>query len=186
MQPLHNLKPAEGGAEARLGCVRPGSFCGPRPFILKPREAARVLFDGMRLFENERVASAGIKRETIYWRIREDNWTSVRWVTVAQYAPELLRLRNDLHPFIPKQVWPFALPGIRNFKLTLHWMEITEALGEPVFAFCDAMGLPGVELGWPLFEGEQTYPGYAWTRKAREWYAQARGTAENTAARPTR
>jgi hypothetical protein len=24
----------------------------------------------MRLFENERVASGGLKRETIYWRIR--------------------------------------------------------------------------------------------------------------------
>jgi hypothetical protein len=154
-----------------LGCARPWLLSGPRPNILKAREAARVLFDAMPLFDNKRVASAGLKRETIYWRIREGNWTSVRWVTVTLYAPELLRLRNDLHPFIPKQVWPFPLPEIRNFELTLHWTEITEALGEPVFAYCDAMGLPGLELGWPLFEGEDGYPTYAWTRKAKEWYA---------------
>ena len=154
------------------GSAHAGSFfCGSGPHFMKPRQAAQILFRGMGLFENERVASAMLKGETIYWRIREDNWTSVRWVTVAQYAPQLLRLRNDMNPFIPKQVWPFSLPEIRNFKLTLHWTEITEALGEPAFAFCDAMGLPGVELGWPLFEGEDGYPTYAWTRKAKEWYA---------------
>jgi hypothetical protein len=171
MEPLHEHKGLEGAAEDRLGCVRPGFFHGPRPNFMKPRPAAQILFRGMRLFENKRVASAGLKGETIYWLVREDNWTSVRWVTVAQYAPELLRLRNDLHPFIPKQVWPFPLPEIRNFELMLHWTEITEALGEPVFAYCDAMGLPLLELGWPLFEGENGYPTYAWTRKAKEWYA---------------
>jgi hypothetical protein len=148
----------------------PGSFPGPRPNFMKPRQAAQILYRGMGLFENRRVAGAGVRGETIYWRIREDPWTSVRWVTVAQYAPELLRLRNDLDPSIPKQVWPFSLPEIRNFKLTFHWTEITEALGAPVFAYCESMAEANLELGWALFEGEAAYPTYAWTRKAKDWY----------------
>src|SRR5437879_1919782 len=90
---------------------------------LKPREAARVLYAAMRPLDMSGVAAAGVKGETIYWRVSRDGWTSIQWVTISQYAPELLRLRNDLQPFIPTRIWPFALPECRPFKLTLHQSE---------------------------------------------------------------
>jgi hypothetical protein len=118
------------------------------------------------------VAAAGVKKETVYWRLAQDGWTTVRWVTVSQYAPELLRLRNDLHPFLPGYVWPFPLPEYRPFKLTFHYSEFNCELGERVFVFCAAMADKTTILGWHLFDGEQTYPGYAWTPLARKWHAE--------------
>jgi len=137
---------------------------------LKPRETAKILTCGMRLFSRPKVAQGGLTHETIYWRAVQGGWTSVRWVTVTEYSLGLIRLRNDVEPSIPKHVWPLPFPETRHFELTFHESEITEELGEPLFAFCSAMGEAGVILGWPLFEGEQTYPGYAWTRKAKEFY----------------
>jgi len=139
---------------------------------LKPSEAARRLYESMRPLDMPGVAAAGVKKETVYWRLAQDGWTTVRWVTVSQYAPELLRLRNDLHPFLPGYVWPFPLPEYRPFKLTFHYSEFNRELGERVFAFCAALADKTTILGWHLFDGEQTYPGYAWTPLARKWHAE--------------
>jgi hypothetical protein len=138
----------------------------------KPAEAARSLYRAMRPLDMPGVVAAGLKKETIFWRLALNGWTTVRWVTVTQYARELLRLRNDLPPFIPTNVWPFALPEYRPFKLTLHWSEFNASLGEPVFAFCGAMADKAAVHGWHLFDGEQGYPGYAWTQLAHKWYAE--------------
>jgi hypothetical protein len=91
----------------------------------------------------------------------------VLWVTVTEYAPGLIRLRNDVYPSIPKRVWPFVLPERPRFELTFHWTEVTSELGEPVVALCSAMIEGGGQPAWALFDGEEGYPQYAWTRKGR-------------------
>jgi hypothetical protein len=143
-----------------------------RPNCLKPSQAARLLHGGMWLYRMQGVESSGLTKETIYWRITRDGWSTVCWVTVSQYAPELLRFRNDIEGVVPRHVWPFRLPERRHFKLTVHSSEITHELGEPLYAFCCALADPKVVLGWPLFEADQGYPGYAWTARAKDWYAE--------------
>jgi len=131
------------------------------------RQAASVLSRGMKLCDRSGVQRSAFRRDTISWRVERDGWSTVLWVTVTEYAPGLIRLRNDVYASIPRDVWAFALPKRRRFELTLHWTEMTTDLGEPLYAFCSALADEGVELGWPLFDGEETYPGYAWTRKGR-------------------
>jgi hypothetical protein len=75
---------------------------------------------------------------------------------------------------IPKGIWPFALPKRLTFELTFHWSEITTDLGEPLFAFCASLAREKLQLDWPLFRGEAAYPGYAWTRKARDFIEEQR------------
>ena len=148
---------------------RPGAI--RRPEYMRAPQAARVLFSGMRLADRLGVVSCALKRETIFWRVSRRGWSTVHWFTVTEYAPELLRLRNDGWPVAPRLVWPFRLPERRTFELTFHWTEIRRELGEVLFAYCSTLEEPDVILGWPLFDGEEAYPRYAWTPKAKEFYA---------------
>ena len=158
-------------AMRRAGGLPPHRAALRRPEYMRAPLAARLLFHGMRLSEQPGVVASTLKRETISWRVSRNGWSTVHWFKVTEYAPELLRLRNDGWPEVPRIIWPFALPERRTFELTFHWTEIRRELGEVLFAFCSTLEEPGVMLGWPLFAGEQTYPGYAWTPKAREFYA---------------
>ena len=141
------------------------------PSRLTAREAAVVLFYGMRLAEKPGVDGGGVTRETVYWRFTRNGWVTVLWLTVTNYATGLLRLRNDVIASVPKNVWPFPLPARPSFELTFHWSEVTDAIGEPLFAYCTAGIEDNLLLGWSLFAEEETYPGYAWTKKARQFQA---------------
>ena len=143
---------------------------------MQARQAACVLRQGMLLCEKPDLERSTLKRDTISWRIEHAGWTTVSWVTVMDYAPGLIRLRNDVYPSIPREMWPFALPQRQRFELRFYWTEIKADLGEPLYAFCSSIVEGGVELAWPLFEGETAYPKYAWTRKARA-FVEAQRTA---------
>jgi len=90
---------------------------------------------------------------------------------VTEYAPGFIRLRNDVMADIPKNVWPFTRPQIRNFELTFHWEEITTDLGEMVFRFCNAVAEEPFHFPWAPFEDIKTYPQYAWSKQAQAAYA---------------
>ncbi|MCX6916972.1 MAG: hypothetical protein NT167_28700, partial [Verrucomicrobia bacterium] len=157
--------------------AKPGPAVGPgalatrwdqqREDYMRARQAASVLWRGMALCDRPGVQRSTLRRDTISWRVERDGWSTVLWVTVTEYAPGLIRLRNDVYASIPRDVWAFALPKRQRFELTFHWTEMTTDLGEPLYAFCSALADEGVELGWPLFDEEDAYPGYAWTRKGR-------------------
>jgi hypothetical protein len=139
---------------------------------MRPRLAAEILFRGMRLREMPNVTAAALQKETVVWRFSHGPWITVHWFTVTAYSGGLLRLRNDVLASVPKTVWRFRLPPRRSFELTFHWSEIRSEIGEPLFAFCSALDIPDLIFGWPLFSDESTYPGYAWTKKAREFQSQ--------------
>ena len=139
-----------------------------RPGGLTPREAAVVLYDPIRSVGGFGPGESGVTRETVYWRLTRDGWMTVVWFTVTSYAAGLLRLRNDVIASVPKTVWPFALPSRPSFELTFHWSEVTRKLGEPLLAYCAASAEEKVSIGWDLFAGEQLYPRYAWTKRARQ------------------
>lgn len=141
-----------------------------RPKYMTPRQAAQILYDGMRLSGRPFVRAANLTGSTISWRVSRRGWNTVLWFTAADYFPGLIRLRNDLQGGIPRGVWPLPLPERREFKLTFHYSEITAEICEPLFAFCLAAVEENTLLGWPLFEHEPTYPQYAWTRKAKAFY----------------
>ena len=163
--------------------VEAGRAAGPAPLVYRgaleawrgiqrkdcmgARQAAGVLWRGMVLCDRQGVQRSTLKRDTISWRVERDGWITVLWVTVTEYTPGLIRLRNDVYASIPRDLWAFALPKRQKFELTFHWTEMIPDLGEPLFAFCSALADEGVQLGWPLFDGETAYPGYAWTPKAR-------------------
>lgn len=136
---------------------------------LKARQAAQILYRGMLLFDQPGVADSYLCKATISWRLEREGWSAVRWVTVTEYAPGLLRLRNDVLADIPRRIWPFRLPQPcrRSFELTLHWTEFTHDLGGEVYEFCNAAAEPGFHHECRRFEGEQTYPQYAWSAIAR-------------------
>jgi hypothetical protein len=134
---------------------------------IKPREAAVVLYDAIRSVGQFAPGKSGVTRETVYWRLSRDGWETVVWFTVTNYAAGLIRLRNDVVASVPKTVWPFALPSRPSFELTFHWSEVTEKLGEPLLAYGAASAEVNLSMGWKLFEEEQLYPRYAWTKKAR-------------------
>ena len=139
-----------------------------------PREAAVALFRGMRLWDRPGVSGGGVTRETVYWRFARDGWVTVLWFTVTNYAPGLLRLRNDVMASVPKTIWPFPLPARPSFELTFHWTEVTGRIGEPLYAYCAAGVEERVILGWDLFAEEPLYPRYAWTKTARQFQAASR------------
>jgi hypothetical protein len=136
---------------------------------LSAHYAALTLFHGMPLAGRPDVSAGGITRETVYWRWERDGWATVLWFTVTNYAPGLVRLRNDVDANIPKTVWPFSLPKRPSFELTFHCSEITGGIGEALFAYCAASAEENLMIGWELFEEEQSYPRYAWTKKARQF-----------------
>jgi hypothetical protein len=131
--------------------------------------AFRLMLD-LRLDQRPRVVASGRRHSTVYWRIQQGTWTSVRWVTVHEYLPGLIRLRNDLVPPIPQRVWPFALPAVRTMELTFHWSELVASVADPVFALFDGADNPEGVVPWPVFDGENTYPQYAWTPRAKRYY----------------
>lgn len=136
---------------------------------MKARQTAQILYRGMVLFDRVGVTDSYLCKETISWRLEREEWTAVRWVTVTEYAPGFLRLRNDVLANIPRRIWPFPFPRPcrRPFELTLHWTEFTDELGTEVYEFCNAAAEPGFQHDWRRFEGEQTYPQYAWSALAR-------------------
>ncbi len=150
----------------------PNHYLFRKPAMIS-RRVAEILFRGMRLREQAGVAVADLRGETVSWRVTRGIWTTVHWFTVTSYAPELFRLRNDVIASIPRKIWPFPRPERDRFELTFHCSEIAEDLGQPLFAFCSVREEPKVILDWPLFEGESTYPGYAWTQKARQFVEQS-------------
>lgn len=152
-----------------------GAPLQPRGLVedpMRPRRAAEILFRAMRLREMPNVTAAALQKDTVAWRFSRGPWITVHWFTVTAYSPGLLRLRNDVIASVPKMVWPIRLPTRRSFELTFHWSEIRSEIGEPLFAFCSALDIPDFIFGWQLFTGESTYPGYAWTKKAREIHGQ--------------
>lgn len=163
-----NLQPA-----AKTLATTPGNARAIlRPtYYLKAREAAKLLRLGMMLFDQADVVGGQLCRETISWRLERQHWMGVRWVTVTEYAPGFIRLRNDLMADIPKSVWPFTQPQIRSFELTFHGEEITPELGEMVFRFCNAVAEETFHFPWAPFEGVDTYPQYAWSQQAQAAYA---------------
>ncbi len=136
---------------------------------MKARQAVQILYRGMVQFDRAEVTDSYLCKETISWRLEREGWTAVRWVTVTEYAPGLLRLRNDVLANVPRRIWPFPLPRPcrRPFELTLHWTEFTHDLGGEVYEFCNAAAEPNFQHEWRRFEGEQTYPQYAWSALAR-------------------
>jgi len=148
----------------------PRAILRPR-YHLKAREAANLLRLGMVFFDQADVVAGQLCRETISWRLQRQHWMGVRWVTVTEYAPGFIRLRNDVMADIPKNVWPFTRPQIRNFELTFHWEEITTDLGEMVFRFCNAVAEEPFHFPWAPFEDIKTYPQYAWSKQAQAAYA---------------
>jgi hypothetical protein len=124
----------------------------------------------MRLSGRPFVRAANLTGATISWRVSRRGWSTVLWFTATDYFPGLIRLRNDVRGGIPKGLWPLPLPERREFELTFHYSEITAEICEPLFAFCAAAVEENTLLGWPLFEHEESYPQYAWTRKAKAFY----------------
>lgn len=143
--------------------------------FMKPRQAAQILYFGMKLFNRKDIAGWCQRGETISWRIERNGTARLHWLTATEYSPGLIRLRNDVIPSVPRKVWPFALPHTRNFELTFHWKEISQELGPNVFEFCNAIaaGEPFCHE-WDLFEGEECYPQYAWTKRAKAAYSGVR------------
>jgi hypothetical protein len=144
------------------------------PVFIKPRLAAEILYRGIKLSERpDSVLAWNLCQETVSWRTQRNGAMRVHWFAVTQYAPGFIRLRNDLIAPISKKVWPFNIPEVPRFKLTFHWREISEDLGIKVFEFCNAVSADEFKCNWDLFKDEETYPGYAWTRRAKLAYPKA-------------
>ena len=141
------------------------------PEGLNAHDASRLLFAGLRLYGRPGIQGSGLTGETVYWRYSQEGWVTVVWLTVTNYSPGLLRIRNDILANIPKRIWPFDLPLHASFELTFHCSEVCESICEPLYAFCVAGTEHGLQLGWPLFEDEPAYPRYAWTKKAKYFRA---------------
>ena len=138
----------------------------PSPYKT-PRQVAETLYRGMMFFDQLQVAQSALCHETISWRLIHIHYLGLRWVTVTEYAKGLYRLRNDVYADIPKKLWPFARPAIRNFELTFHWSEFTEKLvGRHVYEFCNAVAVDPFHYPWEQFTDQETYPQYAWTARA--------------------
>jgi hypothetical protein len=139
----------------------------PSPYKT-PRRVAEILYRGMKFYERPEVTHGELCHETISWRLIHNHYLGLRWVTVTEYAKGLYRLRNDVYADIPKKLWPFARPAIRNFELTFHWSEFTNnLLGRQVYEFCNAVAEVPFQYPWKQFEGVETYPQYAWTPRAK-------------------
>lgn len=89
---------------------------------------------------------------------------------MTEYAPGIIRLRNDIDVDLPKRVWAYAKPQVREFELTFHWTEMKDELGQKMFEFCNAVGADRSSYPWELFRDDETYPHYAWTPRARQEY----------------
>jgi len=137
---------------------------------IKPRDALRRLRSGISLFDARGMLAGRVWRETLYWRVYKDGWASLRWFSVHQYLPGLIRLRNDQVPSVPKTFWPMTPPApSRTFRLTFQCDEISPSLGQTVVDFCNAFA-EGAVPQWDLFEGQDGYPTYAWTQRATAFY----------------
>jgi hypothetical protein len=135
------------------------------------RSAAETLFAG--IVDVQRThAFLNPRSWDIFWLSHREGWVTLRHFSVTEYAPQLIRLRNDLLVTPPRSYWPWKMPNGRTFELTFHESEITRELGRHMHAFCEALPLYGIapNIRWPLFDGETSFPGYAWTKCATAFY----------------
>ena len=122
------------------------------------------------LFRRSGVCASGVKRQGVWWIVRDGDWYRPCWIFITQYSPGCIRIRSDIDPGLPKTSWPHAKPdagGAHKFELTFHETELTKDTQELIFGCCSVRDF---QFTSPLFSESGEIPHYAWTRKGEQHY----------------
>ena len=97
----------------------------------------------------------------IGWIISQNPWLGFRWTYVSYVSgcpTDFIRLRNDVISTFPKSFWPFPLPEIPKFELTVHHSEITPNFVSEFSSFVSFLADGRDEIyTWDIF-GNASFP----------------------------
>ena len=93
------------------------------------------------------VEHTGQRGGVVWWITRQDDWVRPCWVGVSRHLRGLIRIQNRTGVFLPRRVWPLAMPsrgGCRAVELTFDKSELTDAIHELIsrVAPCLSIRLP--------------------------------------------
>ncbi len=126
------------------------------------------------LFDRSGVCASGVKRNGVWWVIRDGDWFRPCWIYISEYYSGCIRIRSDIDPGLPKTSWPHPRPDAgapHKFELTFHESELNKSTQELVFGCCSTRGFQFSSL---LFSQSGEIPHRAWTRKAEQHYNELR------------
>lgn len=120
------------------------------------------------LFDRSGVCASGVKRNGVWWIIRDGDWFRPCWIHISERSTGCIRIRSDTDPGLPKTSWPYPRPDVgtlRKFVLTFHESELTKSTEELIFGYCSTREF---QFSSPLFSQSSKTLHEAWTCKAEQ------------------
>ena len=132
---------------------------------------------GVRDHEKTGICDQGIRGETVWWILKDNDWFRPCWVNIVPYgSTDLIRISSASIPKLPKSAWPYPRPhfgGLSSFKLTFHPDELSTrsndatAVHDLIFNCCC---IRDFRFASPLFTQKGDIPGSAFSIRADKHY----------------